>query len=215
MKRWLRLAARAALLAAALLVLAAAVACLVPVRVTVAAIEPRPDTRYWQMSGGYRIAYTRLAPAAGVPGRAPVVFLHGGPGGYVHSSAIRALQPLADAGHPVYLYDQHGSGLSDRLERPKASSFPTRSTTCTRSSRAISRRARGAHRAFARRARGHVFRRGAPGARRGPGAQLARQPRARRVRRGGPPGGRSRLPGSPPRWTSAHPMPSSTAATPR
>lgn len=124
MKRWLRLAVRAALLVTVLLVLAAAVACLVPVRVTVAAIEPRPDTRYWQMSGGYRIAYTRLAPAAGVPVRMPVVFLHGGPGGYVHSSVIRALQPLADAGHPVYLYDQHGSGLSDRLERPKASSFP-------------------------------------------------------------------------------------------
>lgn len=96
---------------------------LVPVGITVPAIEPRASTQYWPMQGGYRIAYTRLAPPPGVPRRMPVVFLHGGPGGYVHSSVIRALQPLADAGHEVYFYDQHGSGLSDRLARPKDSGF--------------------------------------------------------------------------------------------
>lgn len=123
MRRGWRRGLRLAGIALGLLVLAVGVAWLWPVPVTVAPIQPRADTRYWTMDGGYRIAYTRLAPAPGVPERVPVLFLHGGPGGYVHSSVIRALQPLADAGHPVYLYDQHGSGLSDRLARPKASGF--------------------------------------------------------------------------------------------
>lgn len=114
---------RAGAVGLGLLLLAVLVVHLIPVQATVPAIEPRADTLYWQMQGGYRIAYTRLAPPAGAPRRLPVVFLHGGPGGYVHSSIIATLQPLADAGHEVYLYDQHGSGLSDRLARPKDSSF--------------------------------------------------------------------------------------------
>jgi proline iminopeptidase len=123
MKRLLRWMFRACAVGLALLGLAIGIVFLIPVRATVPAIAPRADTQYWQMPGGYRIAYTRLAPAAGAPQRMPVVFAHGGPGGYVHSSIIRTLQPLADAGHPVYLYDQRGSGLSDRLPRPKDSSF--------------------------------------------------------------------------------------------
>ena len=106
-----------------LLGLALILVLLLPVSVTVAPLTPRADTRYWQMEGGYRIAYTLLTPPFGIAERVPVIFLHGGPGGYVHSSIIRALQPLADAGHRVYLYDQHGSGLSDRLDRPKGSRF--------------------------------------------------------------------------------------------
>ena len=123
MKRWLRWLFRAAGACLALLVLAVSAVYLVPVQPTVSALQPRADTQYWRMRGGYRIAYTRLAPPADVPRAMPVVFLHGGPGGYVHSSVIRALRPLADAGHEVYLYDQHGSGLSDRLLHPKDSGF--------------------------------------------------------------------------------------------
>ncbi|WP_176693220.1 alpha/beta fold hydrolase [Arenimonas terrae] len=123
MRRFLRWMFRATVVGAAVLAVAVGVVFLIPVRTTVAAIAPRADTQYWQMQGGYRIAYTRLAPAAGAPRRLPVVFLHGGPGGYVHSSIIQTLQPLADAGHEVFLYDQRGSGLSDRLPRPKDSGF--------------------------------------------------------------------------------------------
>lgn len=106
-----------------LLMLAAAGSFLVPVDPTVQPLRPRPDTQYWQMQGGYRIAYTKRERAPGIMARHPVVFVHGGPGGYVHSSVIRALEPLAAAGHTVYFYDQHGSGLSDRLLRPKDSGF--------------------------------------------------------------------------------------------
>jgi len=123
--RWLRRLYRAGAVVLGLLGLAVIIAFLLPVSVTVTPLQPRADTRYWHMEGGYRIAYTLLTPPLGVAERVPVIyaervpviFLHGGPGGYVHSSIIRALQPLADAGHRVYLYDQHGSGLSDRLDQ--------------------------------------------------------------------------------------------------
>lgn len=123
MTRWRRRLFRIGGAVVGLLGLAVILVFLLPVPVTVAPLQPRADTRYWKMEGGYRIAYTLLTPPRAVAARIPVVFLHGGPGGYVHSSIIHALQPLADAGHPVYLYDQHGSGLSDRLDRPKASGF--------------------------------------------------------------------------------------------
>ncbi|MEO7973946.1 MAG: alpha/beta hydrolase, partial [Thermoanaerobaculia bacterium] len=99
--------------------------CLIPLAPTVAAMRPRPETRYWEMSRGYRIAYSKI-PAQVAPDSAPgapILFLHGGPGGYVHSSVLRTLAPLAREGHDLYFYDQVGSGLSDRLPRPKDYSF--------------------------------------------------------------------------------------------
>ncbi|RYD15881.1 MAG: alpha/beta hydrolase [Lysobacteraceae bacterium] len=123
MRRGLAWLSRAMLACCALLLLVAAIAYSLPIRPTVPALRPRADTQYWPMQGGYRIAYTKREPAPGAPARLPVVFVHGGPGGYVHTSLIEALQPLAAAGHTVYFYDQHGSGLSDRLRRPKDSGF--------------------------------------------------------------------------------------------
>ena len=105
------------------------VICSIPHRPTLAGIRPRPSTRYWPMSGGYRIAYTRVPAHDGVraldPSRtaAPILFLHGGPGGYVYQSSIETMGRLAALGHDVYLYDQVGSGLSDRRSRPKDYSF--------------------------------------------------------------------------------------------
>lgn len=52
-----------------------------------------------------------------------MIFLHGGPGGFVSTSAIDDLGRLAEHGYDVYLYDQVGSGLSDRLDKPKDYSF--------------------------------------------------------------------------------------------
>ncbi len=106
----------AALLAAVVLY------CLIPIRPTLAPLRPRPETAYWTMAAGYRIAYLRV-PAPGGATAPPIVFLHGGPGGYVHSSIVATLAPLAAAGHDLYFYDQVGSGLSDRLPKPKDYSF--------------------------------------------------------------------------------------------
>lgn len=94
-------------------------AALYPITSTIAPIKPRPDTRYWTMADGHRIAYTRVAAPAGAETKAPVIYLHGGPGGYIHSSIVRTLGPLSAVGRDVYFYDQIGSGLSDRLARPK------------------------------------------------------------------------------------------------
>jgi pimeloyl-ACP methyl ester carboxylesterase len=102
----------------ALVVVATAVLCSIPHRPTLAGIRPRESTRYWRMRDGHRIAYTRVAAPAGAAG-APIVFLHGGPGGYVYRSTIETMGRFAPLGHDVYLYDQIGSGLSDRLARPK------------------------------------------------------------------------------------------------
>lgn len=114
LSKWLGVAL--ALAVAALVVLAS-----IPIRPTLPRLEPRASTAYWPMAGGYRIGYTRV-PAEGAPGAPPVVFLHGGPGGYVHSSTIDTLGRLARLGRDVYLYDQSGTGLSDR-RRPKATTF--------------------------------------------------------------------------------------------
>lgn len=93
-----------------------------PIHSEIPAIEARASTQYWQMAGGYRIAYTHVATANT---GAPIVYLHGGPGGYVHSSTIAELSRLSDLGHDIYLYDQSGTGLSDRRARPKDTTFDT------------------------------------------------------------------------------------------
>jgi proline iminopeptidase len=110
-----------AVLFAAVLVLFVAIS-LVPITPTVDPIRPRPETQYWEMRGGYKIAYTHI-PAAEPKQADPVIFLHGGPGGYIHSAIIERMRELAQNGFEIHLYDQIGSGLSDRLPHPKDYSF--------------------------------------------------------------------------------------------
>ena len=88
----------------------------IPERETVQQIQPRESTKYWKMKGNFKIAYTHLKGIDSL-NKPPVIFLHGGPGGYVHSSIINTLESLTQMGHDVYLYDQRGSGLSDRLKK--------------------------------------------------------------------------------------------------
>ena len=97
-----------------LLLLVFLISLIIPEREVVPAIQPRPSTAYWQMKEGFKIAYSYL-PNRDTTQRPPIIFLHGGPGGYVHSSIIKTLEKLTNVGHDVYLYDQRGSGLSDRL----------------------------------------------------------------------------------------------------
>lgn len=95
---------------------------LIPISATVEPIQLRESTQYWTLNDGSQIAYTKIeGDAAGE--NSPILFLHGGPGGYIHSSMIQQMEILAQSGYNIYLYDQIGSGLSDRLPRPKDYSF--------------------------------------------------------------------------------------------
>lgn len=107
---------------AALLVILFLLLLIIPEKETVAKIQPRESTQYWQMSEGFRIAYTHLAATAD-SSKSPLIFVHGGPGGYIHSSIIETMGALAQKGYNVYLYDQRGSGLSDRLPKFSDVSF--------------------------------------------------------------------------------------------
>lgn len=94
----------------------------IPLKQTIIPIQPRPDTKYWAMQNGYNIAYTEIeGDTANI--HPPIIFLHGGPGGYVHSAIIQQMKEVAQQGYDIYLYDQIGSGLSDRLPKPKDYSF--------------------------------------------------------------------------------------------
>ncbi|MFZ2784282.1 MAG: alpha/beta hydrolase [Sediminibacterium sp.] len=95
---------------------------LIPIKQTINPIQPRPDTKYWVMQDGYKIAYTKIEGDT-TNTHPAIIFLHGGPGGYIHSAIIHQMKEVAQKGYDVYLYDQIGSGLSDRLPKPKDYSF--------------------------------------------------------------------------------------------
>ena len=78
-------------------------------------VTQRKDAHLWLMSSGSSIAYTILE-AKGIHKPYPIIYLHGGPGGHYSAENITMLQPLADSGYTVYLYDQVGGGKSSRLE---------------------------------------------------------------------------------------------------
>ncbi|HTI91879.1 MAG TPA: alpha/beta hydrolase [Puia sp.] len=77
-------------------------------------MQKRADTRYWDLPTGSRIAYT-LLPAKGIKKPYPVIYLEGGPGGSIDDGLIRIMSPLAEDGYDVYVYEQVGSGWSERL----------------------------------------------------------------------------------------------------
>ena len=81
----------------------------------VPALLKRANIQYWDLPTGSRIAYT-LVSAKGSKKSAPILYLHGGPGGPISDGNIQTLSPLSEDGYDVYLYDQIGGGFSDRLE---------------------------------------------------------------------------------------------------
>jgi pimeloyl-ACP methyl ester carboxylesterase len=74
-----------------------------------------PGMKYWNLSTGSRIAYTKI-PSKGNAKETPIVFLHGGPGWLIMDSDTNFYGQLAENGYDVYLYDLIGSGRSARLE---------------------------------------------------------------------------------------------------
>lgn len=72
--------------------------------------------RYWDLPTGSKIAYLEF-PAIGPRREYPIVFLHGGPGAYAVTieATTQVLSELTADGFDVYVYDQVGGGLSERL----------------------------------------------------------------------------------------------------
>lgn len=80
----------------------------------------RANTRYWDLPTGSHIAYTLIPAAPGVPKQAtPIIFLQGGPGGPIYDGNVRSFDTFAADGYDIYLYDQVGCGLSNRLDNIK------------------------------------------------------------------------------------------------
>jgi proline iminopeptidase len=77
-------------------------------------MQKRASTRYWDLPTGSRIAYT-LIPGKGIKKPFPIIYLQGGPGGSIDDGLIQMLTPISEDGYDIYLYDQIGSGWSDRL----------------------------------------------------------------------------------------------------
>ena len=88
---------------------------LLPVDAAVTLPFPDPEVAYWELPTGSRIAYVRLG-AVGTSHGVPVVYLHDGPGLAVLAEDRAFYGRLAESGFDVYLYDQVGTGLSDRLD---------------------------------------------------------------------------------------------------
>ncbi len=80
----------------------------------VPSFQTRTNTQYWNLSSGSTIGYT-LISAKGRKKLYPIIYLHGGPGGHISNHDIQIFSSLADSGYDVYLYDQIGSGQSERL----------------------------------------------------------------------------------------------------
>ncbi|MBK9984267.1 MAG: alpha/beta hydrolase [Saprospiraceae bacterium] len=77
-------------------------------------IQQRESTQYWELPTGSKIAYT-LVSAIGTKKPNPIFYLQGGPGGFISDRNIKILTPLSEDGYDIYLYDQIGSGRSERL----------------------------------------------------------------------------------------------------
>ncbi len=75
---------------------------------------PRPDTQYWDLTTGSRIAYSVFPAEDPRAGRNPIVFLHD-LGRAVLDTDIEFFRQFSEEGFTVYLYDQVGCGLSERL----------------------------------------------------------------------------------------------------
>jgi proline iminopeptidase len=86
-----------------------------PRKYDVLPFEERPNTEYWKLPTGSVIGYQKIEGDSSET-KAPIIYLHGGPGGMITDRTIELLRPLSKTGHDLYLYDQIGSGHSERLD---------------------------------------------------------------------------------------------------
>ncbi|MBL7711004.1 MAG: alpha/beta hydrolase [Chitinophagaceae bacterium] len=88
---------------------------LVPRKYRVQPVVPRPDFRYIELPAGSKIAWKKISSPSRIS-ETPIFYVHGGPGGFVSERLEASLMPLTEMGHDLYVYDQVGSGLSERLD---------------------------------------------------------------------------------------------------
>ncbi|MFF0487593.1 alpha/beta hydrolase [Nocardia sp. NPDC004068] len=102
------------------LVLVATLTVLRPLPGTPSRPRPPEGLAYWALSTGSRLAVLHI-PAVGPPRPTPIVVVGGGPGeeDVADPSLVDFFRRFAALGYDVYLYDQIGSGLSERLTRPE------------------------------------------------------------------------------------------------
>ena len=79
---------------------------------------PRASTNYWELKTGSKIAYTHIKSKTDSV-KSTIIYLHGGPGGYINDLNINVFEEISESGYDIYLYDQIGCGLSERLKKPK------------------------------------------------------------------------------------------------
>lgn len=72
------------------------------------------NIQFWELPTGSKIAFYYFKGKE--PRKnTPIIYLHGGPGAHVTSYDTVAFGKLANYGYDIYLYDQIGSGQSERL----------------------------------------------------------------------------------------------------
>ncbi len=81
-------------------------------------LEDLPGVKYWDLSTGSRIAYTKIAPVEPMHPE-PIIFVHGGPGTPDMEGDAAYFGRLREEGYVVYLYDELGAGRSSRLDDPR------------------------------------------------------------------------------------------------
>jgi proline iminopeptidase len=74
----------------------------------------RQGTQYWELTTGSKIGYFHIS-GKGTKKPFPIIYLQGGPGGFISDYNIKTFTSLSDDGYDIYLYDQIGSGQSARL----------------------------------------------------------------------------------------------------
>lgn len=74
------------------------------------------DPSFWDLDTGSRVAYWKFEASGGDASDVPIIFVHGGPGGYITDADLDFFPQLTSTGHDVYVYDQPGAGFSPDLE---------------------------------------------------------------------------------------------------
>ncbi len=87
----------------------------IPRKYNVSQLQKLKNLQYVTLPTGSHLAYV-VIPAKGLKKPYPIIFLQGGPGGFISERTVACLAPLSENGYDIYLYDQIGSGHSARLK---------------------------------------------------------------------------------------------------